>query len=60
MHGGGFQPYKRNRARTPGPALLNMMRGSTQTGYNPMDISRNAQRMVKAGKGRKRPPRPPR
>lgn len=57
------QPYRKNQLRMPGPALTNMLRGRTTSGFNPADVTR-AQFLVKAAKGRRkpgsRPSRPPR
>lgn len=60
------QPYRKGQPRMPGPALTNMLRGRTTSGFNPADVTR-AQFLIKAGKNRRkpgsrpqRPPRPPR
>jgi len=52
------QPFRRG-ARQPGPPLTAMLRGRTSSGWNPKDIERAAM-LVKAGKSRQRPTRPPR
>jgi hypothetical protein len=44
----------------PGPALTAMMKGRTAAGFNPKDLERNVQKLVSAGKSRKRPERPTR
>jgi hypothetical protein len=53
------QPYRRG-PRVPGPALTAMMKGRTASGFNPKDLERNVQKLVSAGKSRKRPERPTR
>lgn len=54
------QPYRKG-ARNPSPALTAMTRGRTFSGHNPMDLQRNAQRLMRAGKHKHaRPVRPKR
>lgn len=57
------QPYRKGQLRMPGPALTNMLRGRTTSGFNPADVTR-AQFLVKAangaGKRSSRPARPKR
>jgi hypothetical protein len=53
------QPYRKG-PREPGPALTAMLKGRTSSGFNPKDIERNVQRLVRAGQARKRPERPSR
>jgi hypothetical protein len=53
------QPYRRG-PRQPGFALDAMLKGRTSSGFNPKDIERNVQRLVRAGQARKRPDRPSR
>jgi hypothetical protein len=44
----------------PGQALNAMLKGRTASGYNPKDLERNVQKLVSAGRSRKRPERPTR
>jgi hypothetical protein len=55
------QPYRRG-AREPGAALDAMLRGRDAYGGNPMDLQRNVQTLLRAGRARakRRQPRPPR
>lgn len=43
---GGFQPYQGQQGREQGPALLAMLAGRTAGGWNPMDVTRNLQRVA--------------
>jgi hypothetical protein len=55
------QPYRKgSNLRVPGAALTAMRRGRTAAGYNPADLQRNVQMLMRAGKGGKRPQRPTR
>lgn len=51
------QPYRKG-SRNPSPALTAMTRGRSFGGYNPMDVTRNVQRLTRAGQTKKRPQRP--
>jgi hypothetical protein len=53
------QPYRKG-PRMPGQALNAMLKGRTSSGYNPKDLERNVQKLVSAGRSRKRPERPAR
>jgi hypothetical protein len=48
------QPYRRNSRRLLGPALGNMQRGRTVSGYNPKDMDRLIQKQVTRRKKRRR------
>lgn len=56
---GGLQPYSRSTPQQPGQALVNMKRGATIGGLNPMDPSRSGKTPGRNGR-KARPQRVPR
>ena len=48
------QPYRRNTARAPGPALSAMLRGRTAYGRNPADARRAFSKRLRRRYGTRR------